>query len=54
MDITQNRHTESVVLRIGFYAFATEYIFMSLSTTKPEKSVTELDLEKHTALHPLL
>lgn len=37
MDITQNKHTESVALHTGFYSFATEYIFMPLSTTKTRK-----------------
>lgn len=39
-----------VVLRVRFYTFIIEYIFMHLSTTKKRKSMAELKLEKMVGL----
>lgn len=37
---------EAVQLYIGFYTFTTEYVFVCLSTTKNENSMTQSELEE--------
>ena len=41
---------EAVQLYIGFYTFTTEYVFVCLSTTKNENSMTQSELEELFAL----
>lgn len=39
---------------VGFYTFTIKSIFMHLPTCLNEKSIRELELEKHLASHRLL